>query len=55
MKHAVQGGYLEKAKSLTRVQAEQVFSRMLRKMRRRIEDKESSALEAVSTHWLSAA
>ena len=48
MKHGISEKYLNKAKSLSRKEAEQVFSRMRRKMTRRIEDKESSPLEAVA-------
>lgn len=48
MKSAIPQVYLDKAQSLSREEAEQVFSRMRRKMMRRIEDKESSSLEAVA-------
>jgi hypothetical protein len=40
--------YLEKAKLLSREEAEQLLARMRRKMMRRIEDKDTSALEAVA-------
>jgi hypothetical protein len=48
MKHAVQNEYLEKAKNLTRDEAEQVLSRMKRKLMRQIEDQERTPLEAVA-------
>jgi hypothetical protein len=48
MKHAIPQEYLDRAKSLSREEAEQILSRMRRKMTRRMEDKDISPLEAVA-------
>ncbi|MBT9461358.1 MAG: hypothetical protein IV084_06815 [Rugosibacter sp.] len=48
MKRAIPQEYLDRAKSLSREEAEEIFSRMRQKMMRRIEDKGSSSLEAVA-------
>ena len=48
MKRVISEEYLEKAKSLSREEAEQILSRMRRKLMRRVEDKETSPLEAVA-------
>ena len=48
MKWVISEAYLEKAKSLSREEAEQILSRMRRKLMRRVEDKETSPLEAVA-------
>ena len=48
MKRVISEAYLEKAKSLSREEAEQILSRMRRKLMRRVEDKETSPLEAVA-------
>ncbi len=48
MKQSIAQEYLAKAKSLSREEAEQVFSRMRRKAKRRMEDTDITSLEAVA-------
>ena len=48
MKRVPSEEYLEKAKLLSREEAEKILSRMRHKLMRRIEDNESSPLEAVA-------
>lgn len=48
MRRVVADEYLEKAKRLSKEEAEQVFSRMRHKLMRRVEDKETSPLVAVA-------
>ena len=48
MKRAIPQEYLDRAKSLSREEAEQSLSRMRRKLTRRMEDKDISPLEAVA-------
>lgn len=48
MKKAPSERYIEKAKLLTKEEAERVFARMRGKYMRRLEDKEASPLEAVA-------
>ena len=48
MKRSIPREYLDRAESLSREEAEQIFSRMRRKMMRRMEDKDISPLEAVA-------
>ena len=48
MKRVISEEYLEKAKSLSREEAEQILSRMRRKLMRRVEDEETSPLDAVA-------
>ena len=40
--------YVEKAKTLTKIEAERLFSRMGRKIGRRLEDQKVEALEALA-------
>ena len=48
MKRVPSDEYLEKAKLLTRDEAEQLLARMRPKLTRRMEDKDTSPLEAVA-------
>lgn len=48
MKRAPTDEYLNKAKSLSKDEAEKIFSRMRTKLRRRLDDKETTPLDAVA-------
>lgn len=48
MKRVPTEAYLEKARGLTKEEAERVFARMRGKYMRRLEDKETTPLEAVA-------
>lgn len=48
MKRVPSNEYLEKAKLLSREEAEQILARMRGKLSRRLEDKHTSPLEAVA-------